>query len=155
MSENTNFSFTERVHLNDQMAALPEGPYIRFVAEGPGTLPEYEVTLPNNLAEHEAALLDRFDDETLSDLAFHEWSQELLDYIEERAAVAPGQTNIAKGDFVQLVSGEITKVQKIVSGVVQIKKKNGQIEKITVTRLARIGKHKGKPAFGFLSPRQD
>jgi len=195
MSENKPFSFSERVQLNDQMTRLEEGPYVRFVTEGPGTPPEVErfvrkhkdefiskhgkekgtslafaightqfkkgnleqneIVLPENLQEYEAALLNRFDDETLSNLAFHEWSQELLDYIEERAAVAPGRTNITKGDFVQLANGEITKVQKIVSGVVHIKKKNGQIEKITVPRLSRIGKHQGKPAFGFLSPRQD
>jgi len=195
MSENKPFSFSERVQLNDEMSRLEEGPYVRFVTEGPGTPPEVErfvlkhkdefiskhgkekgtslafaightqfkkgnleqneIVLPENLQDYEAALLNRFDDETLSDLAFNEWSQELLDYIEERAAVAPGQTNITKGDFVQLVTGELAKVQKIVSGIVQVKRKSGETKKIRVTRLSRIGKHQGKPAFGFLSPRQD
>ena len=194
MTDKKQFSFSERVQLNDQMTSLEEGPYVRFVAEGPGTPPEVErfvlkhkdefvakhgkekgtslafaightqfkkgnleqneIVLPENLQEYEAALLNRFDDETLSNLAFHEWSQELLDFIDEAVATA-GTVNINKGDWVQLVTGELAKVQKIVSGIVQAKRNSGETKKIRVTRLSRIGKHKGKPTFGFLSPRQD
>lgn len=194
MSENKPFSFSERVQLNDEMSRLEEGPYVRFVTEGPGTPPEVErfvlkhkaefiskhgkekgtslafaightqfkkgnleqneIVLPENLQEHEAALLNRFDDETLSNLAFHEWSQELLDYIDEAVATA-GTANISRGDWIQLGTGELAKVQKIVGGIVQAKRKSGETKKIRVTRLSRIGKHQGKPTFGFLSPRQD
>ncbi len=114
-----------------------------------GNLEQNEIVLPENLQKYEAALLNRFDDETLSNLAFHEWSQELLDFIDE-AVAAVGATNINKGDWIQLGSGELAKVQKIVGGIVQAKRKSGEIKKIRVTRLSRIGKHQGKPTFGFL-----
>jgi hypothetical protein len=194
MPNSKQFTFSERMQLNDQMTALPEGPYVRFVTEAPsrppeverfvrrhkdefiakhgkkkgtslafaightqfkkGNLEQNEIVLPNNLAECETQLLNRFDDQTLSNLAFQEWSQELLDYIEE-AAPTTGILSITKGDWVQLQNGELIKVQNVVNGIVQAKRAGGELKKIRITRLSRIGKHQGKPAFGFLSPRQD
>lgn len=187
------FSFSERVKLNDEITALSEGPYIRWLTEAPvpppverfvkrhkdefvakhgkkrgtslafaightqfkkGNLEQNEIVLPTNLQEYETELLNRFDDVTLSDLAFHEWTQELVDHIEEAVAVA-GRMTIRKGDWVRLHSGEIAKVQKSDAAMVHVKRKDGTIKKIRVPRLSRIGKHQGKPAFGFLRPRQD
>ncbi len=152
MSEIKKFSFTERVRLNDDMASLAETPYICWrktadVAEP--WLPDLNVE--GRLQEQEMQLLNRFSDPTLSDIAYQTISEQLI----ERAMVSSGQLNIAKGDFVQLRGGEIAKVRSNLNGIVQVKRKNGQIKKIRVQRLSRIGKHQGKPAFGFLSLTQN
>lgn len=184
------FSFAERIRLNDEMNSLQEGPYVRLEAvPAPverfvkkhkdefiskhgkekgmslafaightqfkkGNLEQNEIMLPDNLREYEQQLLNRFGDKTLSNLAYEQWSQELVDHIEEATATA-GKLNIRKGDWVQLFSGELAKVQDVARGLVMAKRKSGEIKKIRVTRLARIGKHQGKAAFGFLSPKQD
>ncbi len=152
MSEIKKFSFIERVRLNDDMASLVETPYICWrntadVAEP--RLPDLNVE--GHLQEQETELLNRFSDPTLSDIAYQTISEQLI----ERVGVASGRLNIAKGDFVQLRGGEIAKVQSNLNGIVQVKRKNGQIKKIRVPRLSRIGKHQGKPAFGFLSLKQE
>ncbi len=141
-------SFSERVRLNDEMSSLKEQPLVRL--EGVHAQPNLdEIVLPDNLRENEQELLNRFDDPTLSDLAYEQWSEELVE------AVAVGALNIKKGDWIQLFTGEMAKVQDIARGLVMAKRKTGAIKKIRVTRLSRIGKHQGKPAFGFLSPKQD
>lgn len=183
------FTFTERVRLNDEMSSIKVEPLVRlegvpapverfvkkhkdeFVSKHgekkgmslafavghtqfkKGNLEQNEIVLPDDLRENEQELLNRFDDATLSDLAYEQWSQELVDHIDE-AAVA-GAININKGDWIQLFTGEMAKVQDITRGLVMVKRKTGAIKKIRVTRLSRIGKHQGKPAFGFLSPKQD
>ena len=181
------FTFTERVRLNDEMSSLKEEPLVvlevpapveRFVKKHKdefvskhgekkgmslafaightqhqkGNLEQNEIVLPDNLRECEQELLNRFDDETLSNLAYEQWTKELLGHVEEAVAAA-GQLNIRKGDWVQLSSGEIAKVQDLARGLVMVKRKSGEIKKIRVPRLLRIGKHQGKPAFG-LAPKQ-
>ncbi len=152
MSEIKKFSFTERVRLNDDMASLVETPYIRWRNTADVVEPRLpDLNVEGRLQEQEMQLLNRFSDPTFSNIAYQTISEQLI----ERAFVASGQLNIAKGDFVQLRSGEITKVQSNLNGIVQVKRKNGQIKKIRVQRLSRIGKHQRKPAFGFLSPKDD
>lgn len=182
------FTFTERVRLNDEMSAMEVEPLVRlegvpapverfvkkhkdeFISKHgekkgmslafaightqfkKGNLEQNEIVLPDNLREFEQEMLNRFDDPTLSDLAYEQWSQELVDRIEEAVATA---INIKKGDWIQLFTGELAKVQDIARGLVMAKRKTGEIKKIRLTRLSRIGKHKGKPAFGFLSLKQD
>ena len=156
MSEIKKFTFAERVRLNDDMAALVEVPYILWRNTADVAEPQLpNLTVEGHLQEQETNLLNRFSDSTLSDLAYETVSEELLQILQERPMIRPGATNIAKGDFVQLRDGEIGKVKNIVNDILQVKKKNGQIKKIRVTRVVRIGKHQGKPAFGFLTPRQD
>ena len=183
------FTFAERVRLNDEMSSLKEEPLVclegvpaaveRFVKKHKdefvskhgekkgmslafaightqhqkGNLEQNEIMLPDNLRECEQEMLNRFDDKTLSNLAYEQWSEELLGHVEE--AVATGALNVRKGDWVRLFTGELAKVQDLARGLVMVKRKSGEIKKIRLTRLARIGKHKGKPAFGFLSPKQD
>jgi hypothetical protein len=156
MSEIKKFSFAERVRLNDDMTSLVETPYIRWRTTADVAEPRLvDLPIEGRLQEQEMDLLNRFADPTLSDLAYQTIAEELIAIVQERVAAPAGTTNIAKGDFVQLRGGEIAKVQNIVTGIVQVKRKSGQTKKIRVTRLSRIGKHQGKPAFGFLSPKQD
>ena len=157
MSEiNKLFSFSERVRLNDEAASMPEVPYVDWRRTADVVEPQLgDIVADERLREQETELLNRFSDTTLSDIAYETISEQLLSGIEERVAAPAGQANIAKGDFVQLRAGEIAKVQSNLKGIVQVKRKNGQIKKIRVTRLSRIGMHQGKPAFGFLSPKQD
>ncbi len=157
MSETKKLSFSERVRLNDEMAALPETPYISWRDTADVVEPQLVELHPDeHLQEQETELLNRFSDSTLSDLAYQTISQQLIETIDktidERVAVGtPGVLNIQKGDFVRLPSGELAKVQRVVNGVVQAKRDNGEIKKIRVIELARIGKFKGRPAFGSLS----
>ena len=156
MSEIKKFTFSERVRLNDDMASLVEVPYICWRTTADVAEPQMpNLTVEGRLQEEETNLLNRFSDSTLSDLAYETVSEELLQTLQERPMMRPGMTNIAKGEFVQLRSGDIVRVRAIVNGIVQAKRKDGSARKIRVTRLVRIGKHQGKPAFGFLSPRQD
>jgi len=156
MSESKKFTFAERVRLNDEMASLVEVPYILWRTTADVAEPQLpNLTVEGRLQEQEANLLNRFSDSTLSDLAYETVSEELLQILQERPMIRPGTTNIAKGDFVQLRSGDIVKVREIVKGIVRAKRKDGSSRKIRVTRLVRIGKHQGRPAFGFLSPKQD
>ena len=156
MSENKLFSFSERVRLNDEADAMQETPYVSWRRTGDCVEPQLgDIVTDERLREQETELLNRFSDTTLSDIAYETISEQLISGIEERVAAPAGRANIAKGDFVQLRDGEVTKVQSILKGIVQVKRKNGQTKKIRVPRLSRIGKHQGKPAFGFLSPKQD
>lgn len=201
MSEvNKKFTFSERVRLNDEMAALPEGPYVRWLNEAPGTPPEVErfvkrhkdefiakhgkkkgtslafaightqfkrgnleqneIVLPDNLEEQEADLLNRLDDATLCDDSVDYLTNAILlalatvDGVDEAVATA-GQTNINKGDWVQFQNDDVAKVQNVVGDKVTVKTKSGKTQDISRMRLSRIGKFQGKPAFGFLSPKQD
>ncbi len=150
------FSFSERVRLNDEADAMPEVPYVSWRRTGDVVEPQLgDIVADERLKEQETELLNRFSDTTLSDIAYETISEELISGIEERVAVAPGKTNITKGDFVQLRDGDVAKVQSNLNGIVKVKRKNGQTKKIRVTRLSRIGKHQGKPTFGFLSPKGD
>lgn len=156
MSEIKKFTFSETVRLNDEMASLVETPYICWRRAEDVAEPQMpNLTVEGRLQEQETNLLNRFSDSTLSDLAYETVSEELLHALQERPMIRPGTTNIAKGDFVQLRSGEIAKVRDVASGIVRVKRKDGSTKKIRVTRLSRIGKHQSKPAFGFLSPKDD
>ncbi len=156
MSEIKKFTFAERVRLNDDMAALVEVPYILWRNTADVAEPQLpNLTVEGHLQEQETNLLNRFSDSTLSDLAYETVSEELLQILQERPMIRPGATNIVKGDFVQLRSGDIVKIREIVKGIIKTKRKDGSARKIRVTRLVRIGKHQGRPAFGFLSPKQD
>lgn len=152
------FSFSERVQLNAEMDALMEGPYVRWR----DTEESVEPQLPNvdvdaGLQPEETNLLNRFNDGTLSDVAYETISAALMSGIEvdEAVATAPRVANIRKGDWVQFRDGEITKVQDVSRGSVRVKKEDGTRGTIDVRRLSRIGKFKGKAAFGFLSLSRD
>lgn len=157
MSEIKKLTFNERVRLNDEMSEFPETPYIQWRETADVVEPRLVDFHPDErLQEQETELLNRFSDSTLSDLAYQTAAKDLIETIDERVAVGrPGILNIQKGDFVRLESGELAKVQNVVRGIVQVKRDNGEIKKIEVVQLARIGKFKGRPAFGSLTLKQN
>ena len=147
-------SFAECLRLSEAFEQLEEGPYVPWSGASNNVLDTPDIFLPQRLIEAEAELLNRFDDETLSDEAYEQTAGELVELIDEAVATA-GQININKGDWVRLRDDEIVKVQNVSGGVVTTKTKAGRVERIKQATLARIGKFQGKPAFGFLTPKMN
>lgn len=147
-------TFSEQASLNAAMGELEEGSQLCW-NEGSGEVEALGVDLPTRLAEAETELLNRFDDDTLSDEAYEQFASEMVEMLKEAVAVRAGQLNIQKGDWVRLSDGEIAKVQDASGGVIKVKRRNGKIEQVRRITLGRIGKYQGKPAFGHLTPKRD
>ena len=151
-------SFTERVQLNDAMDALVEGPYLRWRDTEESVKPQLpNVDVDERLQQEEMNLLNRFNDGTLSNAAYETLTRALMSGIEvdEAVAVASRAPGVRKGNWVQFPDGQIAKVQDVSRGSVRVNHEDGTRGTIDVRRLSRIGKFKGKAAFGFLSPSRD
>ncbi|GAF73523.1 unnamed protein product [marine sediment metagenome] len=152
----SKLSFSECLSLNEALKELEEGPQIHW-AEGSAGIEAPDIDLPQRLIEAETELLNRFADETLSDEAYEQTAGELVELLDEAVAMRPGTLNVQKGDWVRLKNDTLAKVVDMTSGqsVLKVKNKSGRITFVKKMLLARIGKYKGKPAFGYISPRSD
>lgn len=148
-------SFAECLRLSEAFEQLEEGPYIPWANASNDVLDTPDVFLPQRLIEAEAELLNRFDDDTLSDEAYEQTAGELVELLDEAVAATRGQININKGDWVRLRNDTLAKVVDMTANgaTLKVKNKSGRIRYVKRITLARIGKYQGKPAFGFITPK--